>query len=53
LAALAASKKINAQNANTTLSNLTTPTKVNANLLPDKDSKRNPGAATKGWKNLY
>ena len=29
----------NAQNANTTLSNLTSPTKVNVNLLPDKDQQ--------------
>jgi trimeric autotransporter adhesin len=53
LAALAASNKIIAQNANTTLSNLTTPTKVNVNLLPDNNNKYNLGSATKGWKNLY
>jgi hypothetical protein len=42
-----------AQNANTTLSNLTSPTKVNVDLLPDKDQKRNLGKFTRAWKNLY
>jgi hypothetical protein len=53
LACFAANIKIFAQSANTTLSNLTSPTKVNANLLPDKDKTRNLGSATKGWRNLY
>src|SRR5215471_9437080 len=53
LAAFAASNKINAQNANTSLSNLVAPTKINVGLLPDKDKTRSLGSATKGWKNLY
>jgi hypothetical protein len=50
---LAICNSINAQNANTTLSNLINPTAVNANLLPDKDNKRSLGNAGKGWKLLY
>ena len=42
-----------AQNANTTLSNLTSPTLINVNLVPDKNNNRNLGNATKAWKNLY
>src|SRR5215471_5397710 len=45
--------KSNAQNANTSLSNLTSPTKVNVDLLPDKDQKRSLGNFTRAWKNLY
>lgn len=42
----------NAQ-ADQQLSNLTAPTKVNVNLQPDKDSKRNLGSLNKAWKNVY
>ena len=45
--------KTNAQNANTALSNLKSPTKVNVNLLPDKDHAHNLGSLSKAWKNLY
>jgi hypothetical protein len=53
LACFAVNNKIFAQNANTTLSNLTSPTKVNVNLVPGNNNKRNLGSATIGWKNLY
>jgi len=39
--------------ANTSLSNLTSPTAVNVNLLPDKDNKHNLGSLNKAWRNLY
>ncbi|HEY2725591.1 MAG TPA: tail fiber domain-containing protein, partial [Parafilimonas sp.] len=45
--------KINAQNANTALSNLKSPTKVNVNLLPDENNKHDIGSGTKGWRNIY
>ncbi|MEP6466058.1 MAG: tail fiber domain-containing protein [Parafilimonas sp.] len=45
--------KASAQNANTSLSNLAAPTKINANLFPDKDGVRNLGSFTKRWKNIY
>ena len=45
--------KSDAQNANTALSNLVAPTKVNVHLLPDKDATRNLGSAIKNWKNFY
>ncbi len=43
-----------AQNtANKTLSNLTSPTKINVDLLPDSTNARNLGSANKSWKNIY
>src|SRR5215471_6896612 len=39
--------------ANTALSNLTSPTAVNVNLLPDKNNKHDLGSASKAWGNLY
>lgn len=45
-------QKIYAQ-ANTQLSNLNAPTKVNVNLLPDKDNKRSLGSSNKSWTDLY
>jgi hypothetical protein len=43
-----------AQNsANTTLSNLISPTKINVDLLPDKNNKRNLGSYNREWKNFY
>ncbi len=47
------SVKASAQNANTSLSNLAAPTKVNVTLLPDKDKARNLGSVAKAWKNIY
>lgn len=44
---------IEAQNANTALSNLTSPTSMNQSLLVDKDNAHNIGSITKAWKNLY
>jgi hypothetical protein len=44
--------KTNAQ-ANTSLSNLSKPTKINVDLLPDKDSKHSLGNSTKAWMFLY
>jgi hypothetical protein len=44
---------LNAQtSANTSLSNLTSPTKVNITLQPDKDNKRDLGSLNKAWRNL-
>ncbi len=51
--ALAIYSRANAQNANTTLSNLTSHTSVNVSLLPDKKNEHNLGSANKSWKNLY
>jgi hypothetical protein len=42
-----------AQTANTTLSNLTSPTKVNVSLLPSKDSAINLGSTAKSWKDFF
>jgi hypothetical protein len=42
----------NAQ-ANTQLSNLVSPTKINQNLLPNTDNIRDLGSGTKTWRNLY
>ncbi|MEP6467438.1 MAG: tail fiber domain-containing protein [Parafilimonas sp.] len=42
-----------AQNANTSLSNLTAPTKVNVHLLPQKEYKYNLGSFNKAWNNIY
>jgi len=39
--------------ADVQLSNLVAPTKVNVQLLPDKDNLRNLGNLNKGWKDLY
>lgn len=39
--------------ANVSLSNLSGPTAVNVNLLPDADNTRNLGNATTTWKNIY
>src|SRR5690349_3815659 len=39
--------------ANTTLSNLVSPTSVNQSLLPNADNARELGSATKGWRKLY
>lgn len=39
--------------ANTALSNLTSPTAVNVNLLPNNTNSKNLGSAAKSWKNLY
>jgi hypothetical protein len=47
------SKESHAQNANTNLSNLTSPTKVNVSLLPSKDSAVNLGSTNKSWKDLF
>jgi len=51
---------INAQNkttvtqyANTSLSNLTSPTKIKVNLLPDISNAHSLGNSTKFWKNIY
>lgn len=39
--------------ANTSLSNLTSPTSINQSLLVDKDNSHNIGSISKGWKNIY
>ncbi|MFZ1798849.1 MAG: hypothetical protein WAU24_03210 [Chitinophagaceae bacterium] len=39
--------------ANTNLSNLTSPTKINETLLPKSDSSKNLGSPAKSWKNVY
>ncbi|MBV9961586.1 MAG: tail fiber domain-containing protein [Parafilimonas sp.] len=39
--------------ANQSLSNLTSPTKINQHLLPSQDNKRDLGNANKGWRNIY
>ncbi|MEP6682762.1 MAG: tail fiber domain-containing protein [Parafilimonas sp.] len=51
--AFAISNNLSAQNANTTLSNLTAPVKINQSLLPDKTGKHNLGSGGKAWKNIY
>src|SRR4051812_28166704 len=45
--------KTYSQNANTTLSNLVSPTKVNVDLLPDNSNTHNLGSPNKAWKNIY
>jgi len=40
------------KNANKSLSNLTSPTKINADLVPDSDNLRNIGAAL-AWKDIF
>ncbi|MEP6713023.1 MAG: tail fiber domain-containing protein, partial [Ferruginibacter sp.] len=42
-----------AQSANKTLSNLTTPTAVNVDLLPDNTNAYDLGSKKKSWKNVY
>ena len=42
-----------AQSANKTLSNLTAPTAVNVNVLPQANNSINLGSANKSWKDLY
>ncbi len=39
--------------ANTTLSNLVSPTSVNQNLIPSSNNGKNLGSSSKGWKNGY
>src|SRR5262245_33492313 len=39
--------------ANTELSNLVAPTKVNVNLLPMGDNSKSLGSVNKSWKHLY
>jgi hypothetical protein len=41
------------QSANRTLSNLTSPTAVNVNLLPETANSKNLGSSTQAWKNSY
>src|SRR5215831_12261037 len=43
----------NAQWADTTLSNLVSPTKVKVNLLPSKSDNKDLGSSSKGWKGIY
>ncbi len=45
-------QRANAQ-ANTELSNLISPTRVNQSLLPNTDNIRNLGSANRSWKDLY
>lgn len=45
--------KVVAQYANLNLSNLTSPTKVNADLLPDSSNIRSLGSSNISWKDLY
>jgi len=52
LAALGFYNKARAQ-ANQQLSNLTSPTAVNVNLLPNQDNKRDLGSAGKSWRDIY
>ncbi len=44
---------ISAQSANIKLSNLTAPTSVNQNLLPDSNNTINLGSVSKSWRVLY
>jgi hypothetical protein len=44
---------LHAQNANTTLSNLTAPTGVNQHLLPKSNNTKNLGSAAASWRNIY
>jgi hypothetical protein len=46
-------KAVAPKNANKSLSNLTAPTAVNVELLPQTDSAINLGSATLRWKNLF
>lgn len=38
---------------NTQLSNLASPTAINADLLPNNDSSKNLGSSAKSWKDIY
>ncbi len=42
-----------AAQANTDLSNLVAPTKVNVNMLPNNDNTKSLGTAAKSWKDIY
>lgn len=42
-----------AQNANTALSNLISPTSVNQTLFPSSDNALDLGSSSKSWKNIY
>ncbi|MEO8147552.1 MAG: tail fiber domain-containing protein [Bacteroidia bacterium] len=42
-----------AQNATTTLNNLTSPTSVNQSLIPSANNSKNLGSSGKGWKSIY
>ena len=44
---------MDAQYANKTLSNLTTPVAVNQNLLPATSGSKNLGSTTKQWNSLF
>ncbi|HYV95068.1 MAG TPA: hypothetical protein VE978_25055 [Chitinophagales bacterium] len=45
---------VSTKGANKTLNNLTTPTAINADLIPDADNTRNlGGSAALGWKDLF
>ncbi len=46
-------QQVSAQNANRSLSNLTSPTAVNVDLLPKTDDSLNLGNAAKSWKDIY
>src|SRR4051794_3469692 len=48
-----ATNKILAQSANRSLSNLTSPTKINTDLLPDSNNRYNLGSSGRLWKNIY
>ncbi len=50
---LAATQKNYAQNANTSLSDLVVPTKVNVDLLPNATNARSLGSTGKSWKNVF
>jgi hypothetical protein len=42
-----------AQNANTTLSNLTAPVKINQSLLPNKTNSKDLGSSDSAWRNIF
>jgi hypothetical protein len=44
---------LSAQSANKSLSNLTSPTAVNVDLLPKTDDSLNLGSISKSWKDIY
>ena len=46
-------QQVCAQNTNRSLSNLTSPTAVNVDLLPKTDDSLNLGSAAKSWKDIY
>jgi hypothetical protein len=48
-----ANNKTIAQSANRNLSNLTSPTKINTDLLPDSNNRYNLGSTGRLWKNVY